>query len=252
MPGLYSDVDGLPAQFSSFKLGAASWSGGPLPPGEQTYNDNTTFNMVGTFADMGGRFSVIRNNGTNQWSQVGSVAVNGSAVVNSVTWDDGAQTVTVPYTVRGAYDPNTIKTLSAFTFWFRNYTEPAEPPDNDEYQVVIRITATGSDTPSGSTAETFRLRYANPDGGGFNPGPVHTPLMDIQVARRAYPTWATTYEWEAHDSSSYTNEIASSFMSDNNTTYDVWIRYRLSAEYGGNGTWTNYGQVSWTDPRLDT
>jgi hypothetical protein len=244
---------GTGVKMTDYLLGTASWSGLPIDiPENPPFADNITYNVVATFADMGPNYPLIRVNGAGPWSQLGSVANNGSAAVNSATWNDANKTVTVPYTARGAYDPNTLKTLSSFHFYFRDYTPPDEPPDNELYQVVIRVTATGSDTPSGFTTETFQIGYGNADIAGFNPAPIISPSSTYRVNRRSHGTWATTHEWEAHHSSAYDSLKASSILSDNNTTYDVWIRYRRRIEFGGNGTWTNYGQVIWTDPRMDT
>lgn len=232
-----------------YVLGPASWSGAvPQPPVELTYASGHVFTgMLGTFANYGGHFLNIRRNGLTPWTRLGTA----QSAVQSVAWDEGAGTVSLNVQLLGEFDPATLPGITGFSYWFRDYTQPAVPPDNGDYQIVIRRATTGGGSPSGSDDLVLQHRY-DPDLADFNPM-LDTPAWPVRVARRAYPSWDNTYEWQAHDSAAYTNEVASSILSGPNTLHSVWIRYRLRAEYNGGtpGAWTNYGEVSWSDPRPD-
>lgn len=229
--------------------GSVSWTGQPLPPNEQTYNSGQTFSLVGTFSQYGSKWPLIRRNGATNppWNVRGSV----TTTINSITWNDEASTVTAGVTTFGEYDQNTVPTLNSLFFYYTQYNPPDIPPDNNEYVVRIRVDATGGGSASGYDDLTLELGYL-PDTALFNPTLI-TPTWDIRINKRALPSWSTIHDVEGYTDNTYTTPKALQFLSDNNTTYDAYVRYRIKAEYNGGvvGDWVNYGQVTWTDPRAD-
>lgn len=232
-----------------YVLGAADWYGAtPQPPVELTYASGHVFTgLIAGFPSMGGAFPLIRRNGLTPWTRLGTA----QSTVQSVSWDDEAKTAALQVGVLGEYDPATVPTLSAFTYWFRDFVQPAVPSDSGSYQVVVKRTFSSPGTPSGSDDLVLQLQY-DPDTADFNPL-VQSPGWPIRIARRALPSWDTVYEWFAYADSGYTTPVGSSVVSDPDTTYAVWIRYRLRAEYNGGtpGPWIEYGEVTWSDPRPD-
>jgi len=243
---------------SAYKLGAATWTGEPAPYDigilGPTHNSGAVVNVVATFAGYSPRYTGIRNSAASFWTNEGTLG-NNNALITSATWDNGAGTVTLVYTLTGAYDVAYLPTLSSFTAWFLDYVNPAKPDDSDTGTYTVRAApvTTAGGTPPGYDEYTSRWRFNNPDPGGFNPVVLSTLASGIRVNRRAYPAWATVYEVEYHSSNAYTNDIGRNVDSLRNTVHDWYVRYRIKAEYNGGtaGSWTNHGLLNWTDPRPD-
>lgn len=236
---------------TSYLLGAeGSVSGTPAPAGENSiYASGTTFTLGIGFSGYGSNFNQIRRNGTAPWSFTGSAA----NTINSVTWSESPGTATVSVTVYGEYDANTIQTLTNFNAWFTGYQSPNEPAGAGGESVTVTPTIAGSGSASGSDVRSIQFIY-DPDTALFNPSYTST-TWSFDIYRRAYESWTTRNEWEMHTDANYNNVIGTNtyvFTSYPGDSYTVgYARHRLKAAYNGGtpGSWTNYGAVSWADPR---
>ena len=212
---------------------------------EYKYPSGTQFHPTADFAftttGPGSRHHHIR---TNTWSPSSCPEVT----VNGTSWNDSTGVVTLTITIDVDTPPAT-PTLNAVMFWFTEYSPFNAPPDTSSHPVDLIISATGGGSPD--TVVVTPAFTWQPDGGAFNDQKTVTfgPVAMITT----YPTWSNLYEWETHDSSAYTNVVTHYIDSYVDTTYSVWFRYRLKAEYNGGvaGSWVNVGEVAWTDPRPD-
>lgn len=238
---------------TDYLVGAPTFFDPPAP--ETVYTSGQTISLGITFGAQGSKYASIRPPGTQGWLDLGTA----QQVITAASWT--GNTVTLSITVTGDYDDNTVQTLTGFSAWFTGYTNPNEPPSSTWEDVSVTPTVAGPTTPTGSTTKTLQYLF-NPDIAEFNPSvyvPSATTSWPITITRIAHPSWTTRHEWELHGNDSYTYLLGGNgytFASHPNTDFPNanpvgWIRYRLRAEYGGNGQWTNYGYVTWTDPRPD-
>lgn len=238
---------------SHYKAGLAFDVTDALPSTEYTYASGSSVYTRITYLSTAVKWSLIRQNGTTPWTQIGSSSTTGGLRPSSVVWDDTGLTGTANYTLIGVYDPNTLQTLSYYDAWFRDYPYPNQPPDSGTYVVRAKPVATGSLTPSGSSTMTYQWQYV-PDIGPFNPTYTDPTSITVAVSRIAYPAWATVHESEYYSDSGYTTLVGNTISSDPETIFTWWIRYRIKAEYNGGtpGSWNYYGSYTWYDPRPDT
>jgi hypothetical protein len=244
-----SDMTGF--SMSSYLLGTdGSVTGTPLLPNEWTYPSGTTFTLVQNFASYGANFYRIRRNGVAPWYPMGTI----EHTLNSATWDEVNDNVTLSVTCYGDYDPATAPGISAFTPYWQGYTSPNVPAGSGAEYVEVKPAVTGGVSASGTDDRTLQLWF-DPDIAQFNPT-FTTASWSLRIQRRAYPAWTTINEWEIHTTSGYNNLLGTNtyvFTSYPQDNYTVgYVRYRLKTEYNGGtpGSWTNYGAVTWYDTRL--
>lgn len=252
----FGDVTPTPppaySSMTSYLVGTPSeYSGVPPLPNEWQHTTPQTFDIGVTFSGYGANFNYIRSNGTAPWTVLGSA----NQILNSVTWDDGLGKATLNVTCTGNLDAGTFPTLVGFYVWHLGYTDPTPNPNSGNVTAYVYAAATGGGTPSGFNDFTLQWTYV-PDTAGFNPNQT-TSSFSFRMDKAGYPSWTTSYEWQIHTDSNYNNLLGTDsyqFQSNENFSADVgYVRYRLRAAYNGGtpGSWTNYGVVSWTDPRTD-
>lgn len=245
---------------TSYLSGSFGSFGGsfPQPENEITYSTPQNWNIDVVLSGYGANFNQIRRNNTSGWTFLGTA----NATINSVTWNDGTGTATLAMTFTGNYDATTYPTLTNFTAYFLGYVSPNKPGAGAATVEVYPL-ASGGGAASGSDVFTLQWSY-DPDIANYNPV-ITTPAPNLgtgaqtmRIAKAAYPSWTTTYEWEIHTSSSYNNLLGSNFYQftsyENDANVSVgFIRYRIKAAYNGGtpGSWTNWGELLWTDPRDD-
>jgi len=237
---------GTGVSMRSYLLGIpAAYGGQPQPPAEITYTSGTSFNYDIFWSAYGENFNQIRN-GLSSWQQFGTAEMT----INSATWSESLGKVTLNFTVFGEYDPNTSQRLDTFGAQYENN---GTPTGQEGFNVVIIPFLVGGTTPSGADNLTVQFYY-DPDTAFFNPT-VLTSTFTMRITRRAFPSWNVMYEWEVWRDGTYDGTDALfgingfSTLSFSGTTFTYYVRYRLRSQYGGNGTWTNFGAVQWMDPR---
>lgn len=205
------------------------------------YASGTTFAPYVNFANYGSQFHDIR---ADVWTPNACDEVT----VNSVSWNEGLGRATMSITI-AVDSPPSLPYITGVMFWYTENPYPWEPVDSDPHYVEMIIAHTG-----GGTADEVEVTPkfdVQMDGSAFNAQ--QTITFDPILITTEYPGWDDVYEFETHEDSNYNSPKSYGVDSYVDTTYSVWLRYRIRAEYNGGtpGSWVNYGEVAWTDPRED-
>ena len=260
---------------ADYKINSPSWSNTPLGPGSYTYpNDTNITNITLTLGEFASNAVYIQSTDASQWS-IGYIGEGTQqATINSVSWASNVATVSI--NLKGALTAG-LSGVNVSVPWYPGYSYASStvpygdgycysggpcncsPDCCTYYNVLFSMDAYGP-AASGYSDNDLSLTYVPDDyNAAFNPtiygpGPTFVSTWPVRQNRRAGAVPTVSYvEW--HDSAygaGYYDPspiITTSFYYSSNGDSQVgyYMRYKLDADV----SWTNYGLVSWQDPRPD-
>lgn len=205
---------------------------------------NLTYLMNGRslWTNIRNNLTVLANDGTDPTS-TGSASITSGATPNA-----GSNSLQVQ--VRGG--TKIIQLHRVFTGinkqWSDYGTEPNPNPVTvaSDIQITANFTSNGSETPD---AYTYDLHIHYPGDGDFNP-PLDYSFPITVMGTVSVDSTAAVVEW--YSDSGYTTlydegtsgQTRVTSGGSGPTSGSLWMRYK------DNGSWVNYGQVDWFDPRV--
>lgn len=254
-----------------------AWTGSvPVIDIVGNYASSSLFNITATFT-RGARAFLIQRNTSNAWNFFATEGVTVS--IETFTSNSGGASHDIGLRCLGPLNASPTMSHNAVS----DGTGGTNDPDR------VTFTATPGNLGGVGFTETFVSQYYDPDTADFNPEIAKdsgAARFNFRIDNRGYTADADfDYEWRTATNGGGTliastrsfnletdfgwnpggGDIAlvyptaweypdSPYSSNNGllpgeTSQEIYLRWRVKPSSGGNGTWSNYGPVTHTDPR---
>jgi hypothetical protein len=208
-----------------------------------TYDDQQSFTYAISFTRGAQAYRIARQ-GAGRIVASNTTGQAGSAVTSTSSVDMAAGTGSITVTLTAPY--SAAATASGSTH-FQGLNPGDVPSDNVAHTAVFELVLTGAGPSGSATTMTWTLAY-QVDSANFNP-----QLVDATQQALIHYRGEVVADWQAewYNDSGYTSlyTTGNSFTVAQTSAGQDFTFY-LRARRIGAPSWTNYGAVTFTDPRF--